>query len=104
MRSNLRYSGAGCRRVGGAVSAIRRRESRTFSDERTSESSTHLRTRSLSNGLLLLRHAQSGQGMVEYGMIMVLVGLVVLAMLVTTGHQVMSLYSNITSTLHLAGV
>ena len=37
-------------------------------------------------------------------MIMVLVGLVVLAMLVTTGHQVMSLYSNITSTLHLAGV
>jgi Flp pilus assembly pilin Flp len=42
--------------------------------------------------------------MVEYGMIMVLIGLVVLTMLVATGHQVLSLYSNITSTLHQAGI
>ena len=93
-----------CRQDEGAVSANRRRESRTFSDERTSESNIHLRTPSLSSGLLLLRQGQSGQGMVEYGMIMALVGLVVLAMLVTTGHLVMNLYSNITSTLHQAGV
>jgi len=32
------------------------------------------------------------------------VALVVLTMLVVTGHQVMNLYSNITATLHSAGV
>lgn len=42
--------------------------------------------------------------MVEYSMILVLVGLVVLVMLVSTGHQVLNLFSNITVTLHQAGL
>ena len=37
-------------------------------------------------------------------MILVLVGLVVLVMLVTTGHQVLNLFTNITTTLHQAGL
>ena len=37
-------------------------------------------------------------------MILVLTGLVVLVMLVTTGHQVLNLFSNITATLHQAGL
>ena len=37
-------------------------------------------------------------------MILALVGLVLAAMLVTTGHQVTKLFSNITATLHQAGL
>jgi Flp pilus assembly pilin Flp len=43
---------------------------------------------------------QGGQGMVEYAFILVLIALVVVVMLVTTGGQVLSMYSDITYTLH----
>jgi len=51
-----------------------------------------------------LRDGQHGQGLVEYSMVLVIVGLVLVAMLVTTGHQVTKLFSNITATLHQAGL
>jgi Flp pilus assembly pilin Flp len=86
------------------MSVIRRNESRTSCNERTSERTSNLCNPVLPNVLLRLRHGQAGQGMVEYGMIMALIGLIVLTMLVATGHQVVSLYSNITSTLHQAGI
>ena len=38
--------------------------------------------------------------MVEYAFILVLIALVVVVMLVTTGGQVLSMYSDITYTLH----
>jgi Flp pilus assembly pilin Flp len=41
--------------------------------------------------------------MVEYAFILVLVVLVVLSLLVSTGHQLMNLYSNITAKLASAG-
>ena len=44
--------------------------------------------------------AESGQGMVEYAFILVLVALVVLVMLITTGGQVRNLFSDITYTLN----
>lgn len=47
---------------------------------------------------------QSGQGMVEYAFILILVSLVVLVALISSGRQVISLYSNITGTLHSAGI
>ena len=47
---------------------------------------------------------QRGQGTVEYAFILVLVALVVLVMLISTGHQVVNLFSDITSTLHSAGM
>jgi Flp pilus assembly pilin Flp len=48
--------------------------------------------------------SQRGQGMVEYAFILLLVGLVVLTMLVATGHQVVNLFSTILSTLRQAGL
>ena len=42
--------------------------------------------------------------MVEYAFILVLVALVVLTMLVTTGRQMLNLYSNITGAMHNAGI
>jgi len=42
--------------------------------------------------------------MVEYAFILVLVGLVVLTMLVTTGRQMLNLYSNITGAMRAAGL
>ncbi len=53
-------------------------------------------TRSLSLGWRF----QRGQGMVEYAFILVLIALVVIVMLITTGGQVRNLYSDITYTLH----
>ena len=47
---------------------------------------------------------QRGQAMVEYAFILVLVSLVVLMALVSSGRQVIALYSNITGTLHSAGL
>ena len=47
---------------------------------------------------------QRGQGMVEYAFILTLVALVVLTMLITTGHAVIALFSNITANLHSAGL
>jgi Flp pilus assembly pilin Flp len=47
-----------------------------------------------------LRRAQSGQGMVEYAFILVLISLVVIVMLITTGGQIKNLFSDITYTLN----
>ena len=43
---------------------------------------------------------QKGQGLVEYGLILVLISLVVLVMLMTTGSAMKNLYSDITVTLN----
>jgi Flp pilus assembly pilin Flp len=48
--------------------------------------------------------SQRGQGMVEYAFILTLVALVVLTTLLTTGRMVIDLFSNITATLHQAGL
>jgi Flp pilus assembly pilin Flp len=48
----------------------------------------------------LLRRGESGQGMVEYAFILVLISLVVIVMLITTGGQVRNLFSDITYTLN----
>jgi Flp pilus assembly pilin Flp len=45
------------------------------------------------------KRRQSGQGMVEYSLILVLVALIVLLMLLTTGGQMRNVYSNVTSAL-----
>jgi Flp pilus assembly pilin Flp len=47
---------------------------------------------------------QRGQGMVEYAFILVLIALVVITVLITTGGQLRSMYSDITTTLHSAGM
>jgi len=47
-----------------------------------------------------LRRGQSGQGMVEYAFILVLISLVVIVMLITTGGQIKNLFSDITYTLN----
>ena len=47
-----------------------------------------------------LRRDQAGQGMVEYAFILVLISLVVIVMLITTGGQIVNMYSDITYTLH----
>jgi Flp pilus assembly pilin Flp len=46
------------------------------------------------------RRGQSGQGMVEYAFILVLISLVVIVMLITTGGQIRNLFSDITYTLN----
>jgi Flp pilus assembly pilin Flp len=51
-------------------------------------------------GESVTKQSESGQGMVEYAFILVLIALVVLVMLITTGGQVRNLYSDITYTLH----
>ena len=43
---------------------------------------------------------QGAQGMVEYAFILTLIALVVIVMLITTGGQIRSMYSDITYTLH----
>ncbi len=43
---------------------------------------------------------ESGQGMVEYAFILVLIALVVVVMLITTGGQVQNMFSDITYTLN----
>ena len=49
--------------------------------------------------LTRLRADHSGQGMVEFALILALVVLVVIIALLITGGQVMNLYSNITATM-----
>ena len=46
------------------------------------------------------RRSEVGQGMVEYAFILVLIALVVVVMLVTTGGQVINLFSDITYALN----
>lgn len=43
--------------------------------------------------------SQSGQGMVEFALILALIALVVIVALLLTGSQVTNLYSNITATM-----
>jgi Flp pilus assembly pilin Flp len=43
---------------------------------------------------------QRGQGLVEYAFILVLIALVVIVMLITTGGQIRNMYSDITYTLN----
>jgi Flp pilus assembly pilin Flp len=43
---------------------------------------------------------ETGQGMVEYAFVLVLVSLVIVVMLITTGGQVRNMYSDITYTLN----
>jgi pilus assembly protein Flp/PilA len=46
---------------------------------------------------------QSGQGMVEYALILALVALIVVVAVLTTGRQVINLYSDIVGTMHGTG-
>ena len=48
----------------------------------------------------LTRPRERGQGMVEYAFILVLIALVVVVMLITTGGQIRNIYSDITYTLN----
>ena len=46
------------------------------------------------------RHGrETGQGMVEYALILALVALIVIVALIATGGQLINLYSNITATM-----
>jgi pilus assembly protein Flp/PilA len=47
------------------------------------------------------KRRQSGQGMVEYALILALVALIVIVALIATGGQLINLYSNITQTMCL---
>jgi pilus assembly protein Flp/PilA len=49
-------------------------------------------------GLGRARH-QSGQGMVEYALILVLVSIVVIVILLTMGNQIQNVFSNIVAAL-----
>ena len=44
-------------------------------------------------------YIQTGQGMVEYALILALVALIVIIALIATGGQLINLYSNITATM-----
>jgi pilus assembly protein Flp/PilA len=48
----------------------------------------------------LINLRQSGQGMVEYALILALVAIIVIVALIATGSQVMNLYSDIITTMH----
>jgi pilus assembly protein Flp/PilA len=52
----------------------------------------------------ILQRAESGQGVIEYGLILVLVAVVVLVVLIATGGQSKALYSDITSTMQASGL
>jgi len=44
-------------------------------------------------------HLQNGQGLVEYALILALIALIVVIVLILTGHQLVNLFSNITATM-----
>jgi pilus assembly protein Flp/PilA len=46
-----------------------------------------------------IRKPQSGQGMVEYALILVLVSIVVIVILLTMGNQIQNVFSNIVAAL-----
>ena len=50
-------------------------------------------------GKLLRRQSQSGQGMVEYALILVLVSIVVIVILLTMGNQINNVFSNVVAAL-----
>ena len=45
------------------------------------------------------RRQQSGQGMVEYALILVLVSIVVIVILLTMGNQILNVFSNVVAAL-----
>jgi len=45
------------------------------------------------------RPSQSGQGMVEYALILVLVSIVVIVILLTMGNQIQNVFSNVVAAL-----
>jgi len=47
----------------------------------------------------LFRRRQSGQGMVEYALILVLVSIVVIVILLTMGNQIANVFSNVVAAL-----
>ena len=49
--------------------------------------------------MINISRMQSGQGMVEYALILALIALVVVVVLIATGGQLINLYSNITATM-----
>jgi pilus assembly protein Flp/PilA len=51
--------------------------------------------------MTLISAWQSGQGMVEYALILALVALIVIVALIATGGQLINLFSNITATMCL---
>ena len=51
----------------------------------------------------LLRLGHSGQGMVEYALILVLVSIVVIVILLTMGHQIANVFSNVVAALGIGG-
>ena len=50
-------------------------------------------------GKVNLRRRQSGQGMVEYALILVLVSVVVIVILLTMGNQILNVFSNVVAAL-----
>ena len=50
-----------------------------------------------------LRTAQKGQGMVEYALILVMVSIVVIVVLMTTGGQIKNMFSDIACTVAWGG-
>ena len=51
--------------------------------------------------MIRFQRRQSGQGMVEYALILALVALIVIVALIATGGQIINLYSNIIQTMCL---
>jgi Flp pilus assembly pilin Flp len=51
--------------------------------------------------MITFRLVQSGQGMVEYALILALVALIIIVALIATGGQVINLYSDIVQTMCL---
>lgn len=47
----------------------------------------------------LIDRRQSGQGMVEYALILVLVSIVVIVILLTMGNQILNVFSNVVAAL-----
>jgi pilus assembly protein Flp/PilA len=52
-------------------------------------------------GMIDPNRPQTGQGMVEYALILALVALIVIVALIATGGQLINLFSNITKTMCL---
>ena len=75
----------------------------TFPEQQTNQHTNKqmlCTTQNRSNHFGPLFRWEDGQGMVEYAFILALVSLVIVVMLITTGSQVLSMYSDITYTLH----
>ncbi|TMB46392.1 MAG: Flp family type IVb pilin [Chloroflexi bacterium] len=49
--------------------------------------------------MIRLSRLQSGQGMVEYALILALIALIVIIALIATGGQIVNLYSDVTATM-----